>query len=80
MQEEERRYWFAAKHYGIGWSLPVTWQGWLTVAVYALLVSALLVLRDPVVRLVAIVTLTIALIAIIAWKGERPFKWRWGRN
>jgi hypothetical protein len=81
MQEEQRQYWFAAKRHGIGWGLPVKWQGWATVAIYAaLLVSALRVLRDPVIRLVCIVALTVALIAIIVWKGERPFTWRWGRN
>ena len=24
-----RRYWFKAKASGLGWSRPLTWQGWL---------------------------------------------------
>ncbi len=25
----DRRYWFRAKRYGLGWGLPCSWQGWL---------------------------------------------------
>jgi len=28
----ERRYWFKAKSSGLGWSLPLTWQGWVVYA------------------------------------------------
>lgn len=82
--DKDNRYWFAAKRYGFGWSYPVTWQGWLVVAVYfALLFGGVAFLRArpgalPVGAWVAIVT--VALIAIIVAKGERPLKWRWGRN
>ena len=79
MNRNENPYWFAAKSYGIGWALPVTWQGWVTVIVYAaLLVAALLTVSDGATKLVCVTTLTIALIAVIAWKGERPVMWRWG--
>ncbi len=27
--KHERRYWFKAKASGLGWSTPLTWQGWL---------------------------------------------------
>jgi hypothetical protein len=27
--ERERRYWFKAKKSGLGWSTPLTWQGWV---------------------------------------------------
>jgi hypothetical protein len=30
--EQSPRYWFAAKRYGYGWGLPLTWQGWLVYA------------------------------------------------
>jgi len=29
--------WFGRKKFGVGWG-PATWQGWLTVAVYGLVV------------------------------------------
>jgi len=25
----QRKYWFMAKASGLGWSTPLTWQGWL---------------------------------------------------
>jgi hypothetical protein len=27
--KRERKYWFKAKDSGLGWSTPLTWQGWL---------------------------------------------------
>jgi len=42
MQEDllrtESEYWFPAKHYGWGWGFPITWQGWLVLIAYILLV------------------------------------------
>jgi hypothetical protein len=34
------KYWFPAKRYGYGWSVPTTWQGWLVLAVYVVLTVA----------------------------------------
>jgi hypothetical protein len=40
-----------------------------------------LILAEPgPTRLIYSVALTIALIAIVVWKGERPAKWRWRRR
>ncbi len=30
--KRERRYWFKAKRSGLGWSMPLTWQGWVVYA------------------------------------------------
>lgn len=35
--ENDDEYGFPAKRYGWGWGLPVAWQGWLVIALYALL-------------------------------------------
>lgn len=35
-----KRYWFPAKEYGYGWGLPVTWQGWLVIVAYLVLIAA----------------------------------------
>jgi len=78
--------WFRAKRYGWGWGLPVRWQGWVAIAIYAVAMTAsplLLLLRDGDIYGVAVVIfatttiLTAALIALCMWKGERP-RWRWG--
>ena len=81
MENDEDNPWFAAKTYGYGWGLPATWQGWVTVGIYvALLTAALIALTTPTARLVCAVVLTIVFVGIVAWKGERPVKWRWGRR
>jgi len=75
----DRSYWFAAKSYGIGWTLPVTWQGWVTVFMYlALLVVGLEALPASPQRVVYLIGITALLVAVVVWKGERPFRWRWG--
>ena len=82
------RLWFRAKRYGWGWQ-PITWQGWLIFAIYALAVLgwvAYLALRDGVTigwhfavgPLLPVLLLTIIMIAICWIKGERPH-WRWGK-
>jgi len=36
--ESQRKYWFPAKRYGWGWGIPSTWQGWLVLGAFAVLV------------------------------------------
>ncbi len=80
--------WFKAKLYGWGWT-PATWQGWLVVLVYIILISALVIMREEAIpgnpdsgsnvltfALPSIVA-TILLIAIAYKKGEKP-RWQWG--
>ena len=38
--QTERKYWFPAKRYGWGWGMPSTWQGWLVLAAFVVLVFA----------------------------------------
>lgn len=79
MTPSEDEFWFPAKQYGWGWGPPVTWQGWLVLAVYlVLVVTSLLALRQSN-RLVVVGVLTLALIGVCWVKGERP-RWRWGRE
>jgi Gpi18-like mannosyltransferase len=67
------KHWFAAKRYGVGWSFPVTWQGWVTLFIYVgLLVAGLLGFSSPQSRLLHVVILSGLLIAVVVWKGERP--------
>ncbi|MDB4408831.1 hypothetical protein N9192_01110 [Akkermansiaceae bacterium] len=79
----EKKYWFAAKRYGWGWSLPSTWQGWVTLAVYLLAVIALPFFLSPATHLglylVSITVMSTILISICWLKGE-PAKWRWGKE
>jgi len=84
MQDENTSFWFPAKTYGFGWGLPVRWQGWLVLLVYAVLVSLGIVYlrarRDVVAFLLYVVGITMLLIVVIVAKGERPVAWRWGKK
>ena len=79
---ERRTFWFPAKRYGYGWGFPVRWQGWGVLGGYfALLFGGIYYFaprRDTPALIVYLVLLTVALIAIMAAKGERPLRWRWG--
>jgi len=80
---ERRNYWFPAKRYGWGWGFPATWQGWVVIAVYALLAAAGVIVIVPAARpgaFVAYMLLLSALLTLVCWlKGEPP-RWRWGRR
>ena len=76
------KYWFPAKRHGWGWSVPITWQGWLVLATY-LTCLGLLVHFIPPARQTAgfaagVLVLTALLLAICRLEGE-PLHWRWDR-
>ena len=78
----DARPWFKAKTYGWGWGLALTWQGWLTYAIYAGLLATSGMLFSPtsapVLFVVCVEILSAGLIGICLLKGEKP-RWRWGR-
>jgi hypothetical protein len=81
--QSQRRYWFPAKRYGWGWGIPGTWQGWLVLGAFAVLVivgsSLFPPAREPG-RYVVYVAVLCALLIGVCWlKGEPP-RWRWGNN
>jgi len=81
MPEQKDNYWFYVKRFGWGWGLPARWQGWVVFAAYAAsLFGSRYFFHTFRYRLVFIIAITVLLIAIVAWKGERPLKWRWGRK
>ena len=77
------RYWFPAKRYGWGWGPPVTWEGWVVLAVYTVLLvlgGALFLLAKGLVLYTLFVgVISFALLGVCYRKGEPP-KWRWGRR
>ena len=76
----EPRYWFPAKRYGWGWSLPATWQGWAVLVIFAglLFVGFITVPQQSVLGFVGyMIALGALLTAVCWWKGEPP-RWRWG--
>lgn len=74
------RYWFPAKHYGWGWGIPATWQGWAVFFGFIAAAVALGILVAPrslSLYFVSLAVVTGVLIAICYAKGEPP-RWRWG--
>ncbi len=81
--DKRASYWFPVKRYGWGWSLPVRWQGWCVLVGYIVLLLGGLSCFDIHTDKPAFLTYTGAVtaifIAVVATKGERPVRWRWGK-
>jgi len=79
----EREYWFPAKRYGWGWGIPTTWQGWLVLAAFAVLLIVGSIMVPPGKQIwsyLAYVAVLCVLLTGICWlKGEPP-RWRWGKD
>ena len=79
---DQPTFWFGVKRYGYGWGLPVRWQGWVVLVGYFALLFGGIYYFEPQQNgpalFLYLVLLTLALIAIIVIKGERPVRWRWG--
>lgn len=85
-QDNPQKLWFKRKLFGWGWT-PVTWQGWLVLAIYLLVVFGFSLTVDEssprqevfFTFIFPITLLTILLIRICYRKGERP-RWQWGKD
>ena len=77
----EPHYWFSAKHYGWGWGLPASWQGWVVLGAFAVLLVTGSFLFPPATEratFTAYVLLLAGALVLVCWlKGEPP-RWRWG--
>ncbi|WP_426396253.1 hypothetical protein ACN9M1_17085 [Ralstonia sp. R-29] len=84
MPTDSKDYWFPAKRYGWGWGLPARWQGWVVLAIYAVLLAAGIVGLRPgqassIGFVVYVVGVSALLVLVCWWKGEPP-RWRWGKG
>jgi hypothetical protein len=82
MPEKDCGFWFPLKLYGWGWGLPVRWQGWCVLALYIILLFAGIeysrVDANSAFLPLYVGALTLVLLVIVVWKGERPPRWRLG--
>jgi hypothetical protein len=84
IKDNPKHYWFKAKLYGWGWT-PATWQGWVVLGSYIVLVLFFGLTLDPTspprevafTFLIPVAFLTISLIRICYKTGEKP-RWQWG--
>jgi hypothetical protein len=83
MVPKSTEYWFPAKKYGLGWGLPVVWQGWVVLAVFVLLVAVgvfvLLPHLGPLIFVPYCGILCIGLV-VVGWLKGEPLGWRWGKK
>jgi len=84
MEENKKKIWFPAMQYGVGWGLPVTWQGWTVLLSYILLmIIGSLILTSSSSRVaffpIYVIFLTVLLIFICWIKGEK-LELRWGNK
>jgi hypothetical protein len=81
VSNEQQDFWFHAKRFGWGWGLPARWQGWLVLAVYlALIIAGHFIVPDYRYQLIYLFVITVMLIVVAAFKGEKPLRWRWGKH
>lgn len=75
----KERAWFGQKKYGYGWGLPRRWQGWVVLIAYFAALFAGVPLAERSAGYFALYgfAISLVLVAICWWKGERP-EWRWG--
>lgn len=75
-----RKYWFPAKRYGWGWGPPCAWEGWATLAVFLILITAgaFWLTRISVLAYIVYAVVLGGLLFGVCWiKGEPP-RWRSG--
>ena len=80
-------YWFKQKHYGYG-ATPVTWQGWLLMLAYLMIVGGCVALVaashvSPSVLLAAAIVFVVATAVAFRWtylRTEGGWRWRWGND
>ncbi len=82
---KDKEIWFPAKRYGVGWGLPVTWQGWVVLAAFLLLLLAggALSLTGSPAWIVFFPPYAIALVAgllFVCLKRGEKLDFRWGRR
>lgn len=86
MDEQNKDIWFPAKKYGVGWGLPITWQGWLVLGIYMALVSIgtvfLVIAENPVwtVPFILYVSMLSGGLIFICYKKGEKIKFRWGKK
>jgi hypothetical protein len=74
--------WFAPKRYGYGAGLPISWQGWVVVAVFLGICFAVgIAFKDRALVTVAIMAPVIATFLVIAGRTTKGgWRWRWGEE
>jgi hypothetical protein len=84
MEKNDKEIWFPAMKYGVGWGLPIAWQGWVVLLTYIalMLLGGLFIGKSPFMIIPFIIYVFILsgiLLYICRKKGEKPDV-RWGKK
>ena len=72
------KYWFKQKKYGYGVT-PKTWEGWVTLIVFALItISGALLITNSTFFYAFLTTIVLAVVWLSKTKTKDPWEWRWG--
>lgn len=82
-----RKVWFKAKEYGYGW-YPATWQGWLVLMVFIVLVAANAYrinaethsVSDMLLNFIPQTIVLTCILIFICYKTGEKAAWRWGKK
>ena len=79
------RPWFSHKRFGYGAGPPITWEGWVTLAAFIIvLIVAARLGRSPAPERWFGIALGVVDVVIFVWiallKTEGGVRWRWGDN
>ncbi len=78
MSQKPPKAWFAAKRYGYGSGLPLKWQGWAVLALYALVLLIAIKFLAALLQLALIIAATLALGWVCSRRTDGGWRWRWG--
>jgi amino acid permease len=78
MRGSSGRPWFTHKRYGYGASVPITWEGWVVVALFFVGLFGEMGFTLGWLRVIALTVIVCAFIAVCALKTEGGMRWRWG--
>lgn len=74
--------WFAPKRYGLGAGKPIAWQGWAVLAVFSMVVGAVVLLFGPhsLLALTIVIPAILALLLVMGRTTRGGWRWRWGER
>ena len=74
--------WFAAKRYGLGPGLPISWQGWALTIGFCLTVAGLVfaLKHRPAAMIAALIPPILAFTVIGCRTTRGGCRWRWGEE
>lgn len=80
MNSRPSKAWFAAKRFGYGAGWPISWQGWLTLAVFFVALAMAVVTLSGLARVLGIVVVVVCLAVVAGFKTEGGWRLRWGKR